>query len=508
MADKTIALYMRLSDEDDDKAKTDESNSISHQRKLMMDYVAGQPDLTGCDVLEFSDDGYSGTDFSRPDFQRMMKMVKAGQINIIITKDYSRLGRDYLEVGNYMECIFPLLQIRYISVNDHYDSDLNNGATGGMGVALKNLVNAMYCKDASRKVRSAKLVLAKQGKYIASFAPYGYRKSAEDKHRLEPDPEAAPVVKMIFEMAADGKKYTEISNALNGAGQDSILEYYDKKGIVRNHCRDFGRRMWSPTSVLDVLYNEAYLGKVINNKSEDNMDTGHKVVEKDREDWVVVENCHEPLVSLELFQAAHKAIGRKEYKRRKPLGAWQRGFIVCGHCGKALRRYNDGRSYRCILRHVRLKAGELEENILACAKAMAESMLKDLRMKKENSQGDESLESQIEVLRKQLGRYSKEKFEIYDSYTKGNLTREVMAGQNKVLKQKISDIEEQIAEKTEELAAQKERCTEEQEEWLDMVAGLEEFDKDRLRCIIQQVNVYAEDRIEIVWNMDDLFSEM
>ena len=130
---------MRLSDEDDDKAKTDESNSISHQRKLMLDYVAGQPDLSGCDILEFSDDGYSGTDFERPDFQKMMKMVKAGQINIIITKDYSRLGRDYLEVGNYMECIFPLFQIRYISVNDYYDSDLNNGATGGMGVALKKL---------------------------------------------------------------------------------------------------------------------------------------------------------------------------------------------------------------------------------------------------------------------------------------------------------------------------------------------------------------------------------
>ena len=211
----------------------------------MLDYVAGQPDLSGCDILEFSDDGYSGTDFSRPDFQKMMKMVKAGQINIIITKDYSRLGRDYLEVGNYMECIFPLLQIRYISVNDHYDSDLNNGATGGMGVALKNLVNAMYCKDASRKVRSAKLVLAKQGKYIASFAPYGYRKSAEDKHRLEPDPEAAPVVKMIFEMAADGKKYTEISNALNGAGQDSILEYY---------------RVGHGTE--DAAYLQGYLGQV------------------------------------------------------------------------------------------------------------------------------------------------------------------------------------------------------------------------------------------------------
>ena len=506
MENKTIALYMRLSDEDDDKAKTDESNSISHQRKLMLDYVAGQPDLSGCDILEFSDDGYSGTDFERPDFQKMMKMVKAGQINIIITKDYSRLGRDYLEVGNYMECIFPLLQIRYISVNDHYDSDLNNGATGGMGVALKNLVNAMYCKDASRKVRSAKMVLAKQGKYIASFAPYGYRKSAEDKHRLEPDPEAAPVVKMIFEMAADGKKYTEISNILNGAGQDSILEYYDKKGIVRNHCRDFGQRMWNPTTVMEVLYNEVYIGKVINNKFADNLDTGHKVIAKEKEDWIVVENCHEPLVSLELFHAAHRAVGRRDYQKRQPAGKWRRAFIVCGHCGKAMCKYNNGKSYRCRSGHVKLNALELQENILACAKAMAESTLKDLRIKKEESGGDKSLASQIEVLRKQLGRYNKQKFEVYDSYTKGNLTREAMAEKNASLKQKIAEIEEQISEKAEELAAQKESCIEEQEGWLDMIAGLEEFDADRLRCIIQQVNVYAEDKIEIVWNMDDFFS--
>ena len=188
------------------------------------------------------------------------------------------------------------------------------------------------------------------------------------------------------------------------------------------------------------------------------------------------------------------------------MGTWRRGFILCGHCGKAMCRYNNRKSYRCRVGHVFLKSAELEENILACAKAMAESMLADLRIKKEKSRGDESLESQIEALRKQLGRYSKEKFEIYDSYTKGNLTREVMAEKNKILKQKISDIEEQISEKTEALNTERENSVEEQEEWLDMVAGLEEFNADRLRCIIQQVNVYAEDKIEIVWNMDDSIS--
>lgn len=139
--DKTIALYMRLSDEDDNLAAHEESNSISHQRKLMLDHIQKLPELKDCNIMEFSDDGYSGADFSRPNFVKMMDLVKAGKIQVIVTKDYSRLGRDYLEVGNYMECIFPVLQVRYISVNDNYDSANSFGSTGGMSVALKNLVN-------------------------------------------------------------------------------------------------------------------------------------------------------------------------------------------------------------------------------------------------------------------------------------------------------------------------------------------------------------------------------
>lgn len=254
--DKTIALYMRLSDEDDNLAAHEESNSISHQRKLMLDHIQKLPELKDCNIMEFSDDGYSGADFSRPNFVKMMDLVKAGKIQVIVTKDYSRLGRDYLEVGNYMECIFPVLQVRYISVNDNYDSANSFGSTGGMSVALKNLVNALYCKDASKKVRAAKAVLAKQGKYIAAFAPFGYQKSEDDKHMLVPDPVTAPVVQLIFELAIKGMKYTEIANYLNNNGYDSIFEYYQKIGVKRCYERDIGEHMWSASTVMEILYNE------------------------------------------------------------------------------------------------------------------------------------------------------------------------------------------------------------------------------------------------------------
>lgn len=152
--DKTIALYMRLSDEDDNLAAHEESNSISHQRKLMLDHIQKLPELKDCNIMEFSDDGYSGADFSRPNFVKMMDLVKAGKIQVIVTKDYSRLGRDYLEVGNYMECIFPVLQVRYISVNDNYDSANSFGSTGGMSVAVfacqYDIVNAFILSGENR----------------------------------------------------------------------------------------------------------------------------------------------------------------------------------------------------------------------------------------------------------------------------------------------------------------------------------------------------------------------
>ena len=175
----------------------------------------------------------------------------------------------------------------------------------------------MYCRDASRKVRSAKKILAQQGRYIAAFAPFGYRKSAADKHVLEPDPDAAPVVRLIFRMAAEGKKYTEISEYLNRNHYDSILEYCEKNNIRRSHLRDIGDRLWSPTTVMEILFNEVYIGKVINNKTADNLDIGHKVVQRESADWIVVENCHEPLVSEELYRSAHKAVGRSRTGKGK-----------------------------------------------------------------------------------------------------------------------------------------------------------------------------------------------
>lgn len=502
-----LALYMRLSDEDDNMPKGAESNSISHQRQLMMEYVSKHPDLQEYRIVEFADDGFSGADFDRPNFQKMMDMVKAGSISIIITKDYSRLGRDYLEVGNYMECIFPLMQVRYISVNDGYDSRESFGSTGGMGVVLKNIVNAMYCRDASRKVRSAKKVLAQQGKYIAAFAPFGYRKSAEDKHVLEPDPDAAPVVRLIFQMAAEGKKYTEICEYLNRNHYDSILEYYEKNHIKRSHVRDIGERLWSPTTVMEILFNEVYIGKVINNKTAYNFDTGHKVVKREAEDWIVVENCHEPLVSEELYQKAVRAIGRRPYQKRKKNGEWKKGLIVCAECGKALSKYSNGNYYRCRIHKYKARRMELEKNVVECVKTMALAALQDLELKKAHSVCKDTLSDEVSLLKKTLDKYNRQKFSIYDEYTKGRMTREVMAERNAGIRQQIEETKRLIDEKMEEIA-QQDMYMEEDTETLSVLSILDEFDADKIRYLVDKVLVHSETEIEIVWNTDDFIAQL
>lgn len=374
-------------------------------------------------------------------------------------------------------------------------------------MVLKNIVNAMYCRDASRKVRSAKKILAQQGKYIAAFAPFGYRKSAADKHVLEPDPDAAPVVRLIFHMAAEGKKYTEISEYLNRNHYDSILEYYEKNHIRRSHLRDIGDRLWSPTTVMEILFNEVYIGKVINNKTADNLDTGHKVVQREPADWIVVENCHEPLVSEELYRSAHKEVGRRPYRERKKNGAWKRGLVVCAGCGKAMVKHSDDNYYRCRVHKYNVSRAELEQNVLECVRAMALAGLQDLEMKKKQAANKDALSDEISLLEKAIEKYNREKFTVYDEYTKGKVSREVMAEKNAGIRRQIEETQKLIDEKMAE-AARQELCSDEQDaETLNALSVLDEFDPDKIRQLVSQVLVHSETEIEIVWNVDDFISQ-
>ena len=214
---KCIAMYLRLSQEDVDmrtnRAK-DESNSIAAQRQLIQRHIEQNPYLSNLTVMEFCDDGFSGTNFERPDFQRMIELVRAGEIHIVMVKDLSRFGRDYLEVGDYLEHIFPFLGVRMISINDHYDSERFLGNTAGMDIAFRNLIYDYYSKDLSKKVKSAMRTKQRNGGYV-TCCTYGYKVDPKNKHKMIIDPVAAPIVRRIFTDVIAGKSTSQVARELN-----------------------------------------------------------------------------------------------------------------------------------------------------------------------------------------------------------------------------------------------------------------------------------------------------
>lgn len=237
--DNITAAYIRLSDEDRNinGSTKAESNSVSAQRILIRDYIHRNSLAGKVDIQEYVDDGFSGTNFLRPAFKRMMEDAKKGEIGCIVVKDFSRFGRDHLETGNYLEKIFPLLGIRFISVNDQFDSMDCQGMTGGMSVALKNIINAMYSQDLSKKIKSAMETRAARGEYIGALAAYGYLKDPDNIHHLIPDGDAAETVRLIFNMAAQGKTKTEIARYLNEQGIPTCMEHFQKTGVKQSCYR-------------------------------------------------------------------------------------------------------------------------------------------------------------------------------------------------------------------------------------------------------------------------------
>ena len=204
MSKWVIGKYIRLSQADQDLMKKEnksESESISHQKALIQNFINDSAELKDSMQYEFFDDGYSGTNFKRPSFERLLEKIKKGEINCVIVKDFSRFGRDYIELGDYLERIFPFMGVRFISINDHYDSNDYKGRTSGLDVVMKNIVYDYYSKDLSMKVKTAKYQKMKQGKYLGGHVPYGLMKDPKDKHKLITDPEAAAVVREIFDMA-------------------------------------------------------------------------------------------------------------------------------------------------------------------------------------------------------------------------------------------------------------------------------------------------------------------
>ena len=334
------AIYVRLSKEDGDVAGASkaESNSISNQKELIRDFLKDKEDIVV--VSERVDDGYSGSSFERPGFQQMLEDIRRGAVDCVIVKDLSRFGREYIDTGRYIERLFPALGVRFIAVNDHYDSLRGDGQGDEILVPFKNLINDAYCRDISVKIRSHLEVKRRNGEFIGAFAPYGYQKDGEDRHRLVVDAYAAGVVRDIFRMKLNGMSQDAIAGKLNRDGILSPMEYKNSWGInFRTAFRVKAASGWSPVAVRRILENEVYIGNLVQGRQSTPNHKVKKSIRKDKGDWVRVEKNHEPVVSERDFAVVQKLLGMDTRTAPDREGVYLlSGIAVCGDCGAPMVR--------------------------------------------------------------------------------------------------------------------------------------------------------------------------
>lgn len=307
---KRIAIYMRLSKEDEGG---DESNSIHMQRILLQAYV--DEHFKGCQLMEFKDDGYSGTNFERPAVTELLNLVKSSELDCIIVKDFSRFSRDYIELGSYMEQIFPFMKVRFISINDNYDSSTQLGTTGSLDVSFKHLLYDLYSKDLSVKVKTSLASIKEGGTYVSGLCPFGYEKAQDDRHKLLVATDEAEIVKRIFALTLNGQTSTQIARLFNQEGVKTPIEYKMAKGKTKCTPKGDGFH-WITSGICQILRNEFYVGDIVYGKYKRSQ-VGGKSQLLPRAEWKIHRNHHEPIISREDFERIQAGRGRSSGRGRR-----------------------------------------------------------------------------------------------------------------------------------------------------------------------------------------------
>lgn len=510
-----VATYLRLSLEDVDKRTNkikDDSNSIVAQRLLINRHLDKNPMLCDLPRIEFCDDGFSGTNFDRPEFARMIEMAKRGEISCIVVKDLSRFGRDYLEVGDYLEHIFPFLGVRFKSINDHYDSAKHEGQTISMSIAFKNLIYDHYSKDLSKKVKSAMNIKQKECHYV-NVPPYGYMVSPTDKHQLVIDDEAATVVRRIFMDVIGGKSCTQIARELNS---EKVLTPSQYKGTKRpNTVLPIKKQQWTHSMIHTILKNLKYAGTMVNHTRESRhlQDKSQRRVPKD--EWYVKENAHEAIVSQEEFDAAQDAIHRRRNPTRTPRNGADRVYY-CAHCGSKLEksngtvfacpshRYHDGTPCE----NVRCRKSELEDVVLAALKAQIEITRVNTAAANEiPKQEHDNLYLKLSALKAQIEACSRDKFSRYEDYREGRITQEEYLAAKDALAAKEINLKAQLQtfQSRYEGSQQETETISEQQNMISRMDGLsDEQLRTHLYDAIERIMVYDAENIEIIWKFNEI----
>ena len=502
------ALYERLSREDGDRL---ESDSIINQQRMLEDYCKHHTEFRV--IAHYSDDGYTGTNFHRPAFQRMLSDIESGKINCVIVKDLSRFGRDYIDMGYYLERYFPAHGVRFIAINDNVDS---KQGPYDMLLPLKNVFNTQYAKDISQKVRSAVAVKQNRGEFVGAFASYGYLKDPENHSRLIVDPIAGKVVQRIFRMAASGMGQIKIAHVLNEEQIPCPSEYKRLMGEKYTNSKKLdSTRYWTYATIHRMLKNEIYLGNMVQRRSvRPTMHSKAKPLNSDQ--WAVVSGTHEPLISQELWETVQVQVAKngRAPNFTQNVGLFS-GFLKCGDCGRSMAktRWNSKIHYSC--------GSYKRYGATACTKHyIPQSILEDIvlddlnriiaavdNLKKitDDHQQDVSAvqpsAAEQKRLQTALSRILRLKQGSYQDYRDKLISRDDFIRykadydhQEQVLLHQISQLQE-----TEEIDAPT-------KPWIEnllQIGKLEELDRVTLAQTVKEIRVFEENRIEIQYLFSD-----
>ena len=527
------ALYARLSVEDNGK----EADSIENQIALLESYISGCPDLSRVEL--FADNGYTGTNFHRPEFNRMMEAVQSGVIDCIVVKDLSRLGRNYIETSQFIEKICPFYGLRFIAVNDGFDTATVTD-TAQMSMALSNIVNDYYAKDISRKVTSALQTKMERGDYIGNYAPHGYCKDPENKNHLVIDPETAPVIRQIFQWRAEGVSYMGINRRLNEAGIPSPGQYRLEHGIETNNNRKGRSVLWNKHMVTEILKNIVYIGHLAQKKGSQCLYAGIPYHITGEDEWIVVEHTHEPIISKELFEAVQKINRESAERSRANSGKYaylprEKNIfgkkLTCAECGAVMklhRSFSTKRdkayfTFKCptYAEHgskgcsdVKKRKADLDVTVFSFIKAQMtvfidmEHTLQSLLAAKTGSVEQGRTRSKRRLLQQKLENKKSILSGLYVDYKEGLLSRQDYLFTRERIDSAIHEIETELAEQ--ESSKTRGLLTGEMK-WKHMVQKYQnatELSQEMVEAFVETIKLHKDGSLEIKLNYMDEFAAL
>ena len=521
-------VYGRLSEEDERKK---ESDSIGNQISMLERYIAERPYLKLISV--FKDVNQTGTNFDRPGFNEMMDAIKGGKINCIVVKDLSRFGRNYIETGTYLEKILPFFHVRFISVNDGYDSLNASSQDEGYAVPLKNLIHDVYARDISKKIKSGLAVKRSRGEFTGCVAAYGYQKA--DNGRLVIDEETAPIVRDIFKWAVDGMGDMRIVQKLNELGIPSPSQYRYEKGILKSE-RYANMRYWYKSAVRRILINPVYLGHMVQGKTKSDLWGKGGSVELPQDQWVEIKNTHEPLIDEETFLAIRQIKQERESGERKEVKPGRsnilKGLVFCGDCKRSMKwrkmpksngsalYYFSCATYEDIAKNDCVKKRMDEPDLLSILYTAIrkqidlavdiDRMVSKLNAKEGFCQQQSEVDTEISETEKKLSRLSMLRSSLYEDYQEKLLDE----AEYLFTKAKYEKDVNALRRRLDELSMQKHRIDTmltPQNPWL---VALKKFKKNKaitgemISELIERVEIFSDQSVSICFRYRDEFESL